>query len=110
MKKTCLILLSLVWVLSPMTTWAAKKTTTTTSIIPTTTSSVASSTTPTPFAPGAHSMAEYTCYPIFTANTVKPNILILLDNSGNMNMMAYGYDEEGYYYPNDYDPNITYYG
>ncbi len=55
-------------------------------------------------------MTEYTCYPIFTANTVKPNILILLDNSGNMNMMAYGYDAEGYYYPNDYDPNITYYG
>ena len=58
----------------------------------------------------AQSMADYTCYPIFTARTVKPNILILLDNSGSMNLMAYGYDDEGYYHPDDFDPNITYYG
>ncbi len=95
-------------------TIAASTTTTappsSTSTIASSTTTTASATTTTPFSPGTHSMTEYTCYPIFTANTVKPNILILLDNSGNMNMMAYGYDEEGYYYPNDYNPTITYYG
>jgi type IV pilus assembly protein PilY1 len=56
------------------------------------------------------SMADYTCYPIFTANAVKPNILILLDNSGNMNLMAFGYDEDGYYHSDDFDPAQTYTG
>ncbi|KPJ57599.1 MAG: hypothetical protein AMJ42_04650 [Deltaproteobacteria bacterium DG_8] len=27
-----------------------------------------------------------------------------------MNMMAYGYDADGYYHPDDFDPNTTYYG
>ena len=36
------------------------------------------------------SMADYTSYPIFMAESVKPNILIILDNSGSMNFCAYG--------------------
>ena len=56
------------------------------------------------------SMADYTCYPIFTANAVKPNILILLDNSGNMNLMAFGYDANGYYHSDGFDPAETYTG
>jgi type IV pilus assembly protein PilY1 len=34
-------------------------------------------------------MADYTAYPVFMANTVEPNILIMLDNSGSMNGQAY---------------------
>ena len=49
-----------------------------------------------PCSANAQSMADYTCNPIFTSNTVKPNILILVDNSGNMNLMAYGYDDQGF--------------
>ena len=42
------------------------------------------------------SNADYECYPIFQANAVTPNILILLDNSGSMNFNAYGtYVEAG---------------
>ena len=63
-----------------------------------------------PFTADAQTMADYTCYPIFTANTVKPNILILLDNSGNMNLMAFGYDDQGYYHADDFDPAETYTG
>lgn len=33
---------------------------------------------------------DYTAYPVFTVNPVKPNILIMLDNSGSMNHNAYG--------------------
>ena len=58
----------------------------------------------------AQTMEDYTCYPIFTTVAVTPNILILLDNSGSMNLMAYGYDANGYYHPDDFDPNTTYYG
>ena len=36
------------------------------------------------------SMSTYESYPIFTVNPVKPNILIILDNSGSMNFNAYG--------------------
>ena len=36
------------------------------------------------------SMAEYTSYPIFLSQSVTPNILIILDNSGSMNEVAYG--------------------
>ncbi len=36
------------------------------------------------------SNADYDCYPIFQANAVTPNILIMLDNSGSMNFNAYG--------------------
>ena len=56
------------------------------------------------------SMADYTCYPIFTADSVKPNIMILLDNSGNMNLMAFGYDANGYYHADDFDPLEKYTG
>lgn len=35
-------------------------------------------------------MADYTAYPIFMAQSVKPNILVILDNSGSMNFNAYG--------------------
>lgn len=48
-------------------------------------------------------MADYTDYPIFMTNSVTPNVLIVLDNSGSMNSMAY----EG---NGSYDPNVTYYG
>ena len=57
----------------------------------------------------AQTMADYTCFPVFTSTVVTPNILIILDNSGSMNMMAYGYTN-GYYHPDDFDPNTTYYG
>lgn len=35
-------------------------------------------------------MADYTSYPIFLTNSVTPNVLIILDNSGSMNFNAYG--------------------
>ncbi len=35
-------------------------------------------------------MAEYTAYPVFMADSVQPNIMIILDNSGSMNFNAYG--------------------
>lgn len=46
------------------------------------------------------SMSDYTCYPIFQVNTVEPNILIILDNSGSMNFQAYtgNYDHSTEYY------------
>jgi type IV pilus assembly protein PilY1 len=47
------------------------------------------------------SMADYTCYPIFQINTVEPNIMIILDNSGSMNFQAY---------TGDYDHGTEYYG
>ncbi len=43
-------------------------------------------------------MADYTAIPVIMAETVKPNIMIALDNSGSMNGRAYGddYYGEGY--------------
>ena len=35
-------------------------------------------------------LIDYTAYPEFTVNPVKPNIMIILDNSGSMNENAYG--------------------
>lgn len=35
-------------------------------------------------------MTTYESFPVFTVNPVKPNILIILDNSGSMNFNAYG--------------------
>jgi type IV pilus assembly protein PilY1 len=58
----------------------------------------------------AQSMADYTCFPAFTTTAVTPNVLIILDNSGSMNNMAYGYDGDGFYHPDDFDPATTYYG
>jgi len=63
-----------------------------------------------PMSAGAQSMGDYQCFPVFTTTAVTPNVLIILDNSGSMNMMAYGYDANGYYHPDDFDPNTTYYG
>ena len=63
-----------------------------------------------PVAASAQTMADYTCYPAFITNAVTPNILIVLDVSGSMNLMAYGYGAGGYYYPNDFNPTTTYYG
>src|SRR5210317_1701460 len=63
-----------------------------------------------PFSVKAQTMADYTCYPIFTATAVKPNILIMVDNSGNMNLMAFGYDAQGFYHPDDFDPATKYTG
>lgn len=40
-------------------------------------------------------LADYTAYPVFTVNPVKPNILIMLDNSGSMNFNAYGSPQTG---------------
>jgi len=34
-------------------------------------------------------IADYTSYPVFMANSVQPNILVVLDNSGSMNGRAY---------------------
>ena len=36
------------------------------------------------------SIADYTAYPMTTSNQVRPNIMVLLDNSGSMNYNAYG--------------------
>ena len=41
-------------------------------------------------------MAYYTAYPIFMSQSVKPNIMIILDNSGSMNFPAYGEGSVGY--------------
>jgi type IV pilus assembly protein PilY1 len=48
------------------------------------------------------SMGDYTAYPLFISQAVKPSILIILDNSGSMNFMAYGYHEDGAYHPDDF--------
>jgi len=42
---------------------------------------------------GAHTepvMADYSAFPIFNSQSVPPNIMIILDNSGSMNFNAYG--------------------
>ncbi len=46
------------------------------------------------------SISTYTCYPVFQVNTVEPNILVMLDNSGSMNDKAYtgNYDHSTEYY------------
>jgi len=49
----------------------------------------------------AESNADYTHTPLFMSNTVAPNVMILLDNSGSMNDMAY---------KTAYNPATTYYG
>jgi type IV pilus assembly protein PilY1 len=46
-------------------------------------------------------MADYTHYPVFQVNFVEPNILIIMDNSGSMNLQAY---------TGDYDHGTRYYG
>jgi type IV pilus assembly protein PilY1 len=50
----------------------------------------------------AQSMADYTAAPPFIVNTVPPNVLLVMDNSGSMNTAAYK--------DNTFDPAIVYYG
>ena len=40
--------------------------------------------------PAEPANSDYTCSPIFTSTSVTPNVLIILDNSGSMNLNAYG--------------------
>lgn len=54
-----------------------------------------------PFRSMAQTISDYTAYPLFMAQTVAPNILIILDNSGSMNFQAY---------TGAYDHNTKYYG
>jgi type IV pilus assembly protein PilY1 len=49
----------------------------------------------------AQSIADYTAMHPFTSTSLPPNILLLLDNSGSMNLAAY---------PNAFDPAKTYNG
>jgi len=53
---------------------------------------------------GAHTepaMADYSAFPIFNSQSVPPNIMIILDNSGSMNFNAYGT------YPSNDDGYVT---
>jgi type IV pilus assembly protein PilY1 len=52
-------------------------------------------------------MEDYTAYPPFTSTAVAPNILIIMDNSGSMNFMAYGYHEDSNYHPDDFGAVIS---
>jgi len=71
-------------------------------------------------AEGANTMAPYLAAPIFMSNAVPPNVLIIFDNSGSMNAMAYWEEEvlhddltPGEYdiIPSSpYDPTKDYYG
>lgn len=58
--------------------------------------------TPLAFAVSPPTMHDYTAIPQFVDQSVKPNILILMDNSGSMNEFAYVGET--------YDPNKDYYG
>ncbi|MGD8503887.1 MAG: PilC/PilY family type IV pilus protein [Syntrophobacterales bacterium] len=71
-------------------------------------------------AEAANSVGPYVSSPIFMTNAVPPNVLIIFDNSGSMNSMAYwqeatAHDDET---PGEfdivpttpYDPNRNYYG
>lgn len=49
-------------------------------------------------------MADYTAMPPFIADAVPPNVLLLMDNSGSMNLSAYHRSGEAY------DPNREYQG
>ncbi len=54
-------------------------------------------------------MADYTDNPIFMSNTITPNVLIIQDNSGSMNDMAYAGSQTN---PTEmpYNPAKTYFG
>ena len=72
-------------------------------------------------AEAANSMAPYLSTPIFMSNAVPPNVLIIFDNSGSMNQMAY-WEEAVEHSEGDpwwqvdivpttpYDPTRNYYG
>jgi len=96
----------------PTTTTVSPTTTTvgpTTTTVGPTTTTVGPTTTTTISAEYDFQMGYYQCAPLSTVTEVTPNILILLDNSGSMNFMAYGF-ESGDYQPNNFDPNTNYYG
>jgi type IV pilus assembly protein PilY1 len=71
-------------------------------------------------AEGANTMAPYVSSPIFMTNAVPPNVLIIFDNSGSMNAMAYWEEQvehddksPGEYTiiaSSPYDPTKDYYG
>jgi type IV pilus assembly protein PilY1 len=72
-------------------------------------------------AQGANSMASYVSTPIFMSSAIPPNVLIIFDNSGSMNMMAYWEETEEHlegtpWWQEDivpttpYDPTRNYYG
>jgi type IV pilus assembly protein PilY1 len=73
-----------------------------------------------PRAEGINTMAPYLSSPIFMTNAVPPNVLIIFDNSGSMNAMAYWEEEvlhddtsPGEYNivaSSPYDPTKDYYG
>lgn len=58
------------------------------------------------------SISDYESLPVFTVNAVKPNILIILDNSGSMNYNAYGLypDDGGLVKDAPYNVDNKYYG
>lgn len=57
----------------------------------------------------SQTMSDYTKYPVFSTKTVTPNILITLDNSGSMNFMAYGFEDDKFQ-PDNFNPDTAYYG
>ncbi|VAX31387.1 Type IV fimbrial biogenesis protein PilY1 [hydrothermal vent metagenome] len=53
-------------------------------------------------------LGDYTSYPPFIGSVVKPNVLILLDNSGSMFFFAYNYNGSGT--SEGFTPGTDYYG
>ncbi len=58
----------------------------------------------------AQTMADYTAYPPFIMPSATPNVLIIQDNSGSMNMPAYDNDDDYKTTDNGFDSTKTYYG
>ncbi len=97
---------------SSVVTTTSSVSTTTTSVASTTTTSAGSTTTTSPVTTtiANYEVGNYQCSPLFTTVETPPNVLIVLDNSGSMNYMAQGYDIDGYYHPDDFNPATKYYG
>ncbi len=53
-------------------------------------------------------MADYTAYPPFLIVSPKPNVLILMDNSGSMFYFAYNFNGSGT--STGFNPDVRYYG
>ena len=51
----------------------------------------------------AQAMSDYSSTPPFIADTVPPNVLLLMDNSGSMNSAAYHNNNEAYNPSKDYN-------
>ncbi|MEW6442523.1 MAG: PilC/PilY family type IV pilus protein [bacterium] len=58
--------------------------------------------------PAEPTMADYTAYPPFLIVSPRPNVLILMDNSGSMFYFAYNFNGSGT--STGFDPNTRYYG